>query len=177
MITLNLSIHKSVLTFSDNDRKNCISDIDNYFVNDAWCKEAPPYQTWPVLFNRTESHWVRLKEQITKQILINYNLNNFSCLAWAYVCFSGKSQNSNVYSGWHAHSKYNSLYSAIFYLNFDSSFDATEFMDSNGDVYRPKLEQNTLLCFDSKIVHRPPIWNENNKQNRYVIGVDYKVQT
>lgn len=175
MITLDLTVHKSVLSFSKHDQHKCMVDIDSYFANDDWCKEAPPYQTWPVLFDRPESHWIELKNQITNQLNTKYNINNFSCIAWAYVCFAGEQQHYFGQNGWHVHNKDNALYSAIFYLNFVNGFDATEFMDSNGDVYRPKMEENMLLCFESKLKHRPATWNHiNYKQNRYVVAVDYR---
>ena len=175
MITLNLKVHKAMLNFSEDAKQKCILDIDNYFDNDDWCKNIPHYQTWPVLFDRTEHHWVELKKQITEQVETKYEIKNLKCKAWAYVCMAGQNQNYNKQNGWHSHDKVGSLYSAIFYLNAIDGFEATEFMDVDGDVYRPKLTSNLLIYFDSKLCHRPAIWDgKKHNQNRYVISVDYR---
>lgn len=175
MINLDLTIHKTMLNFSDKLKQQYMSDIDSYFINDDWCKHVPHYQTWPVLFDRTESHWIDLKNKITDQVKQSYDINNLKCKAWAYVCLAGEDQNYNNQGGWHSHDKCDAVFSAIYYLNSNEQFEATEFMDINGDVYRPRLKENMLLYFDSKIVHRPAIWNgKKHKQNRYVISVDYR---
>lgn len=174
MITLNLTIHKAMLSFSTFNKNKCIKDINDYLLKDNWCKSAPRYQTWPVLFKRTENHWIELKTKINEEIKKYYNLKNSKAISWAYVCKQNEPTYLESKNHWHVHDYENHICSAIFYLGLPDSAEATEFMDSNGDVYRPQAVENTLIIFDSKIMHRPAPYF-GHRENRYAIAVDYEV--
>ena len=159
-----ISRHK--INFPNVYRENCIDDVLDYFKNDNWCKNVPKYQTWPVLFDREESHWKYLKDSFLK---IN-DYKNFSKInAWAYVSFAGEeSLKDELY---HTHNLKNS---AVFYLKISSPKKGTIFLIDDF-LISPLVDDSCWYLFDSNIFHSPSYWDYmNEKEHRIVLAVEYE---
>jgi hypothetical protein len=175
MIELDLTLYTEVLDLQEEVRKNLVNDINACIEsgNIADVTRHPRYQTQPNLFDQTKEHWKHIKEAITKKVSKHFDVNNSEIRAWAYIKYGREPEDSST-SVWHSHKRDNGICNAIFYLDVPESSSTTEFMDKDGNVYRPKLVNQLLIIHDSSTVHRPPLWIDRKpNENRYVIAVEY----
>ena len=158
-------ITKHKIQLSDEYRKQCIHDILKYFEDDEWCKTVPKYQTWPILFDRTEPHWEYLKQSFFNVVGVK-EFKSLKC--WAYVSFPGTQFEGNL---WHTHDE--SKGSAVFYLSISSPRNGTIFVD--GDLLiSPIVDDSAWYFFDSNIEHSPSPYNSmGEKKPRVVLAVAY----
>jgi hypothetical protein len=166
-------ILKIPFVISDEDRINCINDIEDFFVKDDWIKDepyVPYYQTWPILFELSDKHWINIKERVTTIIrLFNPKCNIFTC--WAFVSFVGKK--GSLGNGWHTHFKeHNDRISSLIYLQIENENNGTMF--NLGDkIIIPKAKLDTLYVYNANVLHSPTYWDyKNATKNRIVLAID-----
>jgi hypothetical protein len=160
-------ISKHKIDFPVKYRNNCINDIYEYFEKDNWCKAVPKYQTWPILFERTDEHWQFLKNSLLQ-------ITSFSHIrAWAYVSFVGKDsgQGDNPLNNlWHKHTE--GAKSALFYLSCKPLY-GTLFL-TNNFLISPVIDESCWYLFDSSLYHAPHYWNHLiEDKNRICLAVEY----
>jgi len=165
-------IFKIPFDISNEDRKKCIFDIEKLFEDDNWCKDVPYYQTWPLLFEREEEHWRRLKYRISLVMtLLNPKIKRIIC--WSYASFVGKK--GSVGNGWHNHvlgKENDSVLSCIFYLQTETYYSGTMF-DVGDTIVIPKVCTKTLYIYNPTIMHTPTYWDyENETKNRITLAMD-----
>ena len=167
----NLVLNRFKIDLDEDTKQKCIKDIEEYFVDDDWCKDAPHYQTYPVLFGREEEHWEKLRLLFFNAFLTDTGKTPSYMRAWAYVSFVGKP--TNVSEGWHKHDDDSTnKISSVLYLQYEDVKNGTMFIC--GDVIvMPLIEENTVYLFNSSLIHSPSTWNhERMKKNRIVLSVD-----
>lgn len=174
MINIDLNLHSGIINFSDQEKQNCISDIDAYFQNDDWDKSVPRFQTNPVLQNRSEGYWVSLIEQASLMMQKFFNLSgNFVVKSWAYVCFKDI-DDDNEQDLYHAHPNPHLLCSGSFYLSVPSTSSTTLFKDKHDNIFIPAHQENLILFFGKGVEHKPPRWRKgDHNENRYVVAFDW----
>jgi hypothetical protein len=146
-------------------RNQCIQDILKCFDDGDWAQDHPKYQTWPVLFKRTEKHWEYIKNTFFNVV----GTREFDILrAWSYVSFPGKESFNKIYN------KHNcSQFTALFYLKISSPKSGTIFVDEE-TLISPIVDDSAWYIFDSDIEHAPSPWNHVcEKEPRVVLAVDY----
>lgn len=148
-----------------------IKDIEQYFIDDNWCKDVPFFQTWPTLFERNEQHWLYLKSKTIEIFTLLKNKKPVKLKAWSYVSFVNKK--GSLGNAWHTHFEPNvEKLSSIVYLQFENEEDSTLFK-FNEYIIMPIIKENTCYVFDSDITHSPSYWDyQNSKKNRIVLAID-----
>ena len=163
---MNVPFTKYKIDLPEEYRENCIRDIYEYFSVGDWCEMVPKYQTWPVLFERTETHWKYLKDTFLEG---TKNKTYKSIHAWAYVSFSGKE--SSKKDLFHVHSLENS---AVFYLKLSTPTKGTIFK-TDDYLISPIVDTSSWYYFKSNVLHSPSDWDHlNEKENRIVLAVEYE---
>ena len=176
MLTIDVDkyIQKIKIEVSDEDRQKLITDIETLISNGDWCKDNPPYQTKPNLFDRKEDHWISFKKKIEKV----FNLQkNQKLRAWAYVSLVGKK--GSLGNLWHSHhnadcytEKDNVMQTSVFYLQNENKLAGTVYMIED-TIVCPKVDNDKLYMFKADVLHTPPYWDyENSKTNRIVLAID-----
>lgn len=162
------------LNLSKKQKQKCIKDIEEYFFDDEWCvnNNLPLYQTHPILFERTEDHWVYLKKKYTDLFCSILNKQPFQLVSWAYVSFVGKK--GSLGDDWHSHesSGAKNHICSVTYLQYEKDTDGTMFR-TNDFVIMPLIKNNFVYTFPSNILHTPCFWNYSKySKNRIVLIVD-----
>jgi hypothetical protein len=143
-----------------------IKDINDEIKTNL-CEDAPLFQTYPLLFNKSDEHWNILKDTFISSILNTYNIQKLNNIeAWAYVNKVGIEQSQNR---WHSHS--NSLYSGVMYLQMPKNSKGTSFVDDTNNIVTAPSKEKQWVLFNSNVNHAPPIWDHiNTKQDRICLA-------
>ena len=167
----NLVLNRCKIDLDEDTKQKCIADIEKYFVNDDWCKDAPHYQTWPVLFERDENHWKKLRHLFFNLFLTETGKSPSDMKAWSYVSFAKKPISDS--GGWHKHDDdTTNKISSIMYLQYEDVKNGTMFICGKV-IVMPLIEENIVYLFNSSLIHSPSTWNhERMKKNRIVLSVD-----
>jgi len=143
-------------SISDEVINNAIKDIEHELEINL-CTEVPLFQTYPVLFNKQETHWQILKETFINSLLNVYNVNKFNTIeAWGYVNKVGHKQPDNR---WHTHNS--TLYSGVMYLQIPKNSQGTLFVDDNQKIIEAPVKEKQWVIFNSNVQHAPPVWDYN----------------
>lgn len=162
---------KFKIDLDEDTKQKCITDIERYFIIDDWCKEVPHYQTYPVLFERDEDHWKKLRHLFFNAFLSATGQCPSHMKAWAYVSFVEKP--GSISDRWHDHYEINAdKISSVLYLQCEDRKNGTMFLCGE-NIIVPLVYLDTIYIFDSKLMHSPTTWDYKNKvKNRIVVAVD-----
>jgi len=168
-----LYLHNTVLP--NEDKNYLIRDVLKLFNAGDLNHNSPEYQTFAILFDRPESHWVNLKKSFLDATLGTARTNLFEVESWAYINIPNHPI-FNHKDTWHTHKspyeKYNRVISGIFYLNFPEGSNTTQFLINN-DIKTIPFNPNCWILFPGFLYHRPGEWDYNvAKEPRIVIGAD-----
>lgn len=165
-------IKRYELNFPQEMRDKCIADVDKLYTANDWARHLPPFQTWSVLFFKTEEHWTMLRETYRKCILDFTGSPTYHVECWCVASFPNIPtwDHSKL---WHRHNERGAQASGIFYISLADGCGSTEFVDADGNRTVLPRDPNCWYIFDSKLYHRPEPWDHTTmKQNRYVIAAD-----
>lgn len=155
---------------SDNVRLDALNDVLMIIERGAWFKpneSTHGLTTKSVLFERTDEHWLIIKESFINAIFQEYSLDRnkkFEAIAWCYVNEPNKPSILN----WHVHAdERNSFntkrFTALMYLSIPLGADnylcsTTEFLFDNGATISSPPVLNRWVIFDCLQYHRPGVW-------------------
>ena len=160
---------------SNEDKEKIIEDVLHLYKINDWCFDYPPYQTWPTLFEKTDSHWMNLKKSFTNAVGSIVDLSVFYTRCWAYTNIPNiKVENEDLL--WHQHKSpnkdFDKVLSACFYLSLPEGSFTTEYIIDN-EIKNMPYEENSWTVFPGNLQHRPGKWDAQKMNvHRIVLAAD-----
>ena len=146
---------------SDSSRQKLTSDILQLYGLGGLCWDVPLFQTYPILFDRQENHWIDLKQEFLNAVHAIKKPSSFKCRSWAYINIPGIKVSNHLL--WHnhnvvVHKEFPQVISGIFYLSLPEHSNTTEYLINNQIKKIPPIIDAWALL-PGYIDHRPGYWD------------------